>query len=91
MEQRGFEPPAPIRLKMPASKRSFSRNPGEYQPSENWFTINSLKGGDTVVDTIPTKMAATGFVARTERTWTSKSEDRPWNNQAPRREPKKPL
>ena len=44
----------------------------------------------TAVYTAPGKMGATGFVGRTERTWTSKSEDCPWNNQVPRREPKRP-
>jgi hypothetical protein len=34
-------------------------------------------------------MGATGFVTRTERTWTSKSEDYLWNNHVPRRAAKK--
>jgi hypothetical protein len=44
VEQRGFDPPAPTALKMPAGTGSFSRNSGEYWPSENLFGINSSKG-----------------------------------------------
>ena len=88
VEEKGFEPPAPTTPNMTQSARSFSRSSGECY-HQRICSSSIRQGDDTAVYTALTKRGATGFVARTERTWTSESEGYPWNNQIPRRAAKK--